>query len=112
LFSLDGDLGVEMNSITLHNIESWAGIWLGLISLGFLIFAYARNRMFALLALAVGNVLFLVYAFMDFRLAAVQAEPGAPVQMLMTGLYVFGSVITTVGMALLCVQLSRRSSSP
>jgi hypothetical protein len=100
-----------MNS-TLHNIEFWAGIWLGLVSLGFLIFAYTRRRLFALLALAVGNVLFLVYGFIDFRLAAAQAVPDAALQMLMTSLYVFGSVITTIGMALLCIQLARRPTSP
>src|SRR5438046_2915920 len=52
------DLVVEMSLlVTLYDVESLAGISLGIIFLGFLLFAYFRTRLFALLALAAAHLL-------------------------------------------------------
>ena len=95
--------------VTLYDVESLAGISLGIICLGFLLFAYFRSRLFALLALAAGNALYLFDAFIEYGFRLAHIAPNEAVQLTTTGFYVAGSMVTTFGMAALCVRLARRS---
>ena len=98
--------GIDL-SIWSYRIETWASVCVGLICGGFLIFAYVRRRIPALLQLAIGNVLYLIYSFADYRISLSGAEPSVASHVILVGLFVAASAITAVGMALLCIRLSK-----
>ena len=90
-----------------YHVEECVSICVGVICGGFLLFAYIRSRLAALLYLAVGNFLYLAYGFGDYGSFVLGVRLSFVCQLILTGLFVLASLITAIGMVALCIRLSK-----
>ena len=91
-------------SLRLFHFENWATFAFVIVAIGLLLFGYARTRSFAFLSLALGNILFLVQVATRYLHWIAGQQPAASIQIVLTGLFLLGSLFTTIGLAALCLR--------